>query len=309
MSVVTFLLWLTGSSHRDPMLWVSLAIVAVMTYIIVEWNNQCQLLRIRSRMNSVTFLAMMCVFPALHVAGWALMPAFCLLVAYFMLFKTYGEYRPQGYAFHGFLFLGLGALFFPPMLLLAPTLFMSCNLQLRILTLKTMSALALGLLLPFWLYAAGVCVAAPLWGFEETRLAYLSLHLPDYSALEPWQYGSVAFVLLVGTVGVVHFLTTSYNDKIRTRQYFFTMLISFVPLIFCLVWWPEDFSTTLSLLVLNTTPFVAHYLTLSRFKWMDGILLLAILLAVCMATANYCDLWQYLETGIDLPTLLEYIPL
>lgn len=309
MSVFTFLLWVSSSERGNWMLWLSLAIVAATAYIIVEWNNQCQLLRIRSRMNSVTFLALINIFPLLHTAGLALAPALCLVLTYFMLFKTYDEYKPQGYAFHGFFFLGVGSLFFPPMLLLAPTLFVSCNMQLRILTLRTMSALALGLLLPFWLYAAAMGAGSALWGLKDTRLDYLSLRLPDYSDLQTWQWGALGLVLLLGLVCVGHFLATSYNDKIRTRQFFYTMIPSFVPLLFCMAWWPEDFLTTLTLLLVNLTPFAAHFLALSKIKYITFIFWLLAIIAFLLGVVNYCNLWEYLYTGIDLPELLRYIPI
>lgn len=309
MSVFTFLLWASTSEWSDVMLWLSLAIVAVMAYVIVEWNNQCQLLRIRSRMNSVTFLALVNIFPLLHTAGLALVPALCLLLTYFMLFKSYGEYKPQGYAFHGFFFLGVGSLFFPPMLLLAPTLFVSCNTQLRILTLRTMSALTLGLLLPFWLYTAAMAAASALWGLKETRLSYFSLRLPDYSGIETWQWGALALVLVLGLISVGHFLATSYNDKIRTRQFFFTMIPSFVPLLFFMAWWPEDFLITLPLLLLNLTPFMAHFMALSKIKYITFVFWFIAFTAFLLGVVNYCDLWPYLYTGIDLPELLRYIPI
>lgn len=308
MSALTLLLWLIGP-RQDVWLWTSLAIVAVTTYVVVEWNNQCQLLRIRSRMNSVSFLALINIFPALHVAGQALIPALCLLATYFTLFKAYGKYRPQGYAFHAFFFLGLGSLVFPPMLLLAPTLLFSSNVQLRITTLKSVTAMLLGLLLPFWLYAAAMTVAVPLWGVEVAQLRYLSdVHLPDLTVFSPWQWGALAFIGMLGLVAVGHFVSTAYNDKIRTRQYYYTMLISFVPLLFATLWWPADFVVTLPLLLLNLTPFVAHYLALSRVRRMPLIFWLWLLIAVAVGAANYLDLWAYLPKQLNLPDLQSLLP-
>lgn len=293
MALITFLLWVIGPKW-DKELWGTLLLAGLMTYTIVEWNNQCQLLRIRSRMNSVTFLAFLCAFPALHTKGLAFIPAFCLLAAYFMLFKAYGEYKPQGYVFHGFFFLSLGSLFFPPLLLLAPTLFVSTNVQLRILTLKSFSALLIGLILPYWLYIAAMCVAVPVWGVEETRMRYLDFHLPDYSTLAPWHWGALAFIGILTFVAVVHFVSTSYNDKIRTRQYFYTMLISFVPIIFMALWWPSDITTTLPLLLLNLTPFVAHYLALAKSHSMTFFFWMWLILLITLGTFNHMDLWAKL---------------
>lgn len=293
MAIITFLLWVIGPKW-DKELWGTLLLVGLMTYTIVEWNNQCQLLRIRSQMNSVTFLAFLCAFPALRTTGLTFIPAFSLLAAYFMLFKAYGEYKPQGYVFHGFFFLSLGSLFFPPLLLLAPTLFASTNIQLRILTLKSFSALLIGLLLPYWLYIAAMCVAVPVWGIEETRMRYLDFHLPDYSTLTLWHWGALAFIGLLTFVAVVHFVSTAYNDKIRTRQYFYTMLISFVPIIFMTLWWPEDIMITLPLLLLNLTPFAAHYLALAKSHSMTFFFWMWLIILIALGMFNRLDLWSRL---------------
>lgn len=293
MAIITFLLWVIGPKW-DKELWGTLLLVGLMTYTIVEWNNQCQLLRIRSQMNSVTFLAFLCAFPALRTTGLTFIPAFSLLAAYFMLFKAYGEYKPQGYVFHGFFFLSLGSLFFPPLLLLAPTLFASTNIQLRILTLKSFSALLIGLLLPYWLYIAAMCVAVPMWGIEETRMRYLDFHLPDYSTLSLWHWGTLVFIGLLTFVAVVHFVSTAYNDKIRTRQYFYTMLISFVPIIFMTLWWPEDIMITLPLLLLNLTPFAAHYLALAKSHSMTFFFWMWLIILIALGMFNRLDLWSRL---------------
>lgn len=297
MTALTLLLWLLVPEREDPMVWVSLAIVGITTYVIVEWNNQCQLLRIRSRMNSVTFLAFVCACPALHSAGLSLMPALCLLAAYFSLFKSYGEYRPQGYTFHAFFFLGLGGLFFPPMLLLAPTLFVSSGGQLRVLTGKSIVAIVLGLLLPFWLYAGAMAVAIPLWGVEETRLAYFTdLRLPDYSTLQLGQIAVFAFLVVHGLFSVFHFVNTSYNDKIRTRQYYYTIMLSFVPLLFITLWWPDDALVTLPLLMLNLTPFSAHYIALSKARLINVYFWLCLAVLLAISIGNYTG---YLDSTIQ----------
>lgn len=279
MSIITLLLWLLEPKW-DERLWGSLLIVVTMTYIIVEWNNQCQLLRIRSRMNSVAFLTLMSMFPALHTAGPKLLPSFCLLVAFYSLFKAYGLYKPEGYVFHSFLALSIGSLYYPPLLLLVPAVFYATGVHLRVLTLKSTSATFLGLLLPYWLYAAFMFVKT--FYIDDTPgvvsdadlakifpiVTYLNTDLPDYTVLGQWHWLAIGFVAFLALVSVLHFVSTSYNDKIRTRQYFYALLVTFVPVIFIAAWWPDDIMYTLPLLLLNVTPFAAHYLALAKGRLM-----------------------------------------
>lgn len=303
MAIVTILLWVTAPKWDERLL-SSLLITGAMTYIIVEWNNQCQLLRIRSRMNSVTFLMMVCMFPALHIAGPKLLPALCLLGSYFTLFKAYGLYKPEGYVFHAFFFISLGSLYYPPLLLLALTLFISSGVQLRVLTVKSVSASILGLLLPYWLYSAAMIVKAfyidgvvALTNPEYIAklfpiTTYFSTDLPDYTALGPWHWTALGFVGFMGFISVIHFVSTSYNDKIRTRQYYYTLLASFVPLCLIAAWWPEDIMFTLPLLILNLTPFAAHYLALAKGRAMPYYFWGWLILVIAIGTCNYLGLWS-----------------
>lgn len=294
-AIVTLLLWVIAPKW-DGALWGTLLLMGAMTYVIVEWNNQCQLLRIRSRMNSVTFLTLMSMFPVLHDVGVGLIPAFSLIGAYFMLFKAYGLYKPQGYVFHAFFFLSVGSLFFPPLLLVALTLLVSCSVQLRVLTLQSFSATVLGLLLPYWLYAAVMAVGMNLWEWNETRLDYLHLQLPDYSQFAQWQWFALGFLGLIGIVSVFSFVISSYNDKIRTRQYFYTMLMSLAPVVFITFWWTDDFCITLPLLLTALTPFVAHYMALAKGRSMRYWFWVWLLLAVAIGVANRFDLYRHLPS-------------
>lgn len=302
MSVITFLLWMSASKW-DGQLWSSLLITGMMTYIIVEWNNQCQLLRIRSRMCSVVFLTMMSMFPALHTADAKLLPSACLLATYFTLFKAYGRYKPEGYVFHAFLFISVGSLYYPPLLLLAPTLFVAAGAHLRVLTLKSVSASILGLILPYWLYGAIMCVKTYYIDRADSLVhsnyisehfpitTYFTTSLPDFTALRDWHWGALAFMGFLGFVSVVHFVSTSYNDKIRTRQFYYTMLYSFLPIAAIAVWWPDDIMYTLPLLLLNLTPFAAHYLALAKGRAMPYYFWLWLGAAVAIGAANYFRLW------------------
>lgn len=304
VSSLTFLLWLFGS-WQDAMLWATLAFVAVTAYLIVEWNNQCQLLRIRSRMNSVTFLTLTAIFPALHTQLWAFVPGFCLIAAYFILFKAYGQYRPEGYTFHAFLMISLGSLVYPPLLLLVPTMLVSSNVHLRVLTFRPLIAAILGLILPYWCYGAVAlareyvvmyqfvdAAAIARWHMDELTWSrwidvYASFDaLPDYSVLALWQMVGLGFVLMLGLTGILHFMQTSYRDKISTREFYFSMRLQFLPLLAIVAWRPQDAVFTLPLLLTAVTPFAAHYLALARSRTADRCFFLWLLAVIGVAITN-----------------------
>lgn len=293
MATTTFLLWLMGPVEEGG-LWCALVLIGIMTYAIVEWNNQCQLLRIRSRMNSTVFLAFICAFPAFHTSPISFIPAAALLGCYFVLFKGYGQFRPQGYLFHGFLFLGIGSIAFPPLLFLYPTLLISCQRQLRILDFKSFVASLLGIILPFWFWIPAIYIATYFGITDDHLLQFLTFEVPDISGVAPWQWGALALVSLLASIGIIHFVATSYNDKIRTRQYYYCILLQFVPLVASTVMYPQYASTTLPLLFINATPFIAHYLALARGRHMTGMFFFWMAIFITIGTINYFDFWPSL---------------
>lgn len=324
MVLLTTLLWAVRSVPGAPgcsaawgpecvAMWVTYALIMLVTYVIIEWNNQCQLLRVRSRLNSVTFQALMLLCPVLHGSWASWLPVLCLLGSYFILFKAYDLYRPQGHTFHAFLLLSVGSLVFPPLLAVAVTLLFSARVQLRLLTGKPFVASILGLALPYWIFASLVVLAsqpfveqladgtaaAPFVADARKVLtwdvwrAHLRAELPNYLSVPLWQWLVVGYLFVLGLRSVFNFVHTSYDDKINTRQFFHTMLLQLVPIAAATAWFPEDAAFTLPLLIMGVTPFAARYFASSRDKITDHAFTFWLLAAILIALQTWLDLGTY----------------
>ena len=265
MVIVTLLSCFLQHAYDSLYLWITLVETGILVYVLMEWNSQCQMLRVRSRMISATVLAFVAAFPALQVSTWCWLPALFLLLSYFVAFKSYGQLNPQGWVFYSFLFVSAGSLMFPPMLLAVPFMFFAFGHQLRILSVKSVTASVLGLLFPYWTYGLFCLVGG--WNevfWRDSCVRAWALCLPDYSNVLPWQWILFVMLLVLGTIGIVHFVRTSYNDKIRTRQFFYTLLSLHFPLLFNVVWFPDCAGLTLPLLLVNSAPFIANFFVLGR---------------------------------------------
>lgn len=277
---------------QDVGLWIGLGITALMSYIVVEWNTQYQLLRIRSRMNSITFICLMLALPTFHAWSWTWLPPLCLLVSYFVVFRSYGAHQPQGYVFYAFLLLSLASLVLPPLLLFVPFVYFALGRQLRAITLRSFSASLFGLLLPYvgalsyWGYVGAIPHDwLDLWG------AVLPSDVGVYRDF-PLSYGvALAVVTLLDGMSIAHFVRTAFNDKIRTRQYYYFLLVQHVPLWALTLSMPQHFELWLPLLILHATPFVAHYFALARGRVVDVIFVLSSLLLLLLAVCNSFNLW------------------
>lgn len=287
MVIVTLLSCFLQHAYDSLYLWITLVETGILVYVLMEWNSQCQMLRVRSRMISATVLAFVAAFPALQVSTWCWLPALFLLLSYFVAFKSYGQLNPQGWVFYSFLFVSAGSLMFPPMLLAVPFMFFAFGHQLRILSVKSVTASVLGLLFPYWTYGLFCLVGG--WNevfWRESWVRALALCLPDYSNVLPWQWILFVMLLVLSTIGIVHFVRTSYNDKIRTRQFFYTLLSLHFPLLFNVVWFPDCAGLTLPLLLVNSAPFIAHFFVLARGRSMNFWFLFVLFVLVAVACFN-----------------------
>ena len=122
--------------------------------------------------------------------------------------------------------------------------------------------------------------------WRDSWVRALALCLPDYSNVLPWQWILFVMLLVLGTIGIVHFVRTSYNDKIRTRQFFYTLLSLHFPLLFNVVWFPDCAGLTLPLLLVNSAPFIAHFFVLARGRSMNFWFLFVLFVLVAVACFN-----------------------
>lgn len=287
------LLWLVHGV-LDGKFWAGLGATAVITYLLVELNNRNALLRIRSRMMGCTFLVLYSALPFLHDWDVGYIVAGSLLMSYFTLFASYGESRNSGRIFYAFAFVGLSSLFYPPYALVALAFFISMLFQLRILTVRNFWASLFGYVLPYWLVGAWhlwqgdfmVWVASLLqsWHFALPHLAELPAHVLG------------AFVVVAGLtfIAMMHYKNTAYNDKIKVRMFFYTIITVEVLLLLGCVFLSSDHDILLRLLALNSAPLLAHHLSLARGRGSDIWFYTSLCVIIALGIFNYFGLWSNL---------------
>ena len=76
----------------------------------------------------------------------------------------------------------------------------------------------------------------------------------------------LGFIALLAITGSIHFLRTSYMDKIRTRmiyEMFITMTIATMALI---ILQPQHANIATHMLIISTAPLIGHFLALTSTK-------------------------------------------
>ncbi len=243
--------------------WGTVAIVAAMTYLMVELNARYALLRVRSRMVGTAFMMVTTALPV-PLSLTAIVPAAALTVMLFPLFAAYQSGQQPGTVCRTGLFLAAGSLAWPPLLLLALPLLAVMGIFLRTLSARHFFAFLFGLATPYWIVAAwGV------WQGTATTMAAkwvdsMTFAAPAYDSLDTAAIAGTALIVWLSVPAIIHTLRTAYNDKIRTRMYFYTLTVVHLTLLAALAAQPQHHAALLPLLAVTTAPLTAHHLTLSR---------------------------------------------
>ena len=248
--------------------WWQFICYAVTTYLVMELNNVNALIRIFSRMVSCTFLALICcacfLFPALHEAAMLT----CLTAFTLLLFLTYQNKTAAGLTYYAFLFYGVASIAYVHVLFFLPLIWVTMFTNTLSMSWRTWGASLLGLLTPYWfglvwlLYQGDYTMAidhfSALAVFDEPF---------NFYGITDGQKATLTLIIVMAVIGTVHFIRKSFLDKIRTRLFYaFFIWMDIAALVFLLLQ-PQHYNAMLFIMILNTSPLIAHFITLTSTKF------------------------------------------
>ncbi len=346
--VATLLWWLPQGGYSTDYL-LSWLTCALMTYLILEMTAQNALLRIRSRMISSLFLFVMAVCGFLHPLQTGVVVMLCLTLSFYYLLRTCGAYRPEVETMHAYLAIAIGSLLWPPLLLLVPIHWWSQGVYLRSLTSRSFGAALIGLLLPYIFWATGAFALGDMTPFIDHAVAIISpftepwywqwvvdqvqsleagvpfsaafseifnaisAHFTAQCVAHPTETIALAFVLLLGLTGFIHYVNKNYDDKIRVRMCHYAIMAMQVVLILWLILQPQLFYHLFPLLIICTVPAAGHFIALTHTWFTNAWVIVLILLLIttgvcCLAFPTVLD-WPQptsLQTYPDLLSSLNF---
>jgi hypothetical protein len=293
MPAVTFYamaVWLLcgGLTHHW---WWQLLCISITTYLMVELNNINALIRIFSRMVSSTFLTLLCsacfIFPALpETVMLTCMTAFILL-----LFLTYQDKEAAGLTYYAFLFLGVGSIAYIHVLFFLPLIWLLMMTHTMSLSWRTWMASLLGLLTPYWFYIPWIIYQRDYSAITNHFMALTVFEEPfNLYGITDSQKATLGLVILLAIIGTTHYIRKSYLDKIRIRMFYgFFIFMDLAALLFLLLQ-PQHFNAMLLLMIVNTSPLVAHFAALSSTK-LTNITFMVLSAAFLLLTAY--NIWMF----------------
>ena len=276
-------IWVLAGLFKEQW-WVQFACFILSVLLVMRINSKNLLIRIYSRSVSVAFIFLSCaavfLFPSL--AGGIVQ--LCCIAALMLLFDSYQDQTAVGSVYYAFLLLGIGSMFDAHVIFYLPLLWFMMKIIVYSLSWRTFFASLLGLATPYWFMCGWL-----LWQKDGDFQAIANLFAIQDILQFPFDFGSVtlpylllmAFTTLLMTIGSMHFIHSSFRDKIRVRQIYY----GFITLgIFSLALWvlqPHN-ELAIRMLILTTSPLVGHYwaLTNSRFSNIVCIILAAVLVVI-----------------------------
>ena len=278
----------------------------VVALFYAELNTKESLLRKRSQMISIVCFALWVACPLLHNFNGASLATLLVLCAHYCMMNTLQAPRPEGYCFYCYTFLVAASLIFPQAVWLVPVMVWSQAMYMRSLTLRSIAAGVLGLVVPgvmsgLYLYClkgeSDLLALATQYFAQCTDVNWafwnnlLSAPPGEWSRAD-WQFVSTLVCLLgIGIVSIAHFLHTSLKDKLRVRMFYNMLLLTDVALCVGIVLFPQLRESLLLLLTVGSAPLVAHYFTLANGWMAQVVFYLSLIIYTSLIIFNYNTEW------------------
>ena len=270
-------------------IWAQLALTAIATLLMVELNNRNSLIRIYSRMVSCSFLVMTMMTPHKIESIDGCIVSMCFVAFYLALCNAYQDKKATGYVLWAFAAIGVASIVWIQILLFIPVLWVLTATNILAMSLRTFVASILGVIMPYWFLSAYyiyigdimpiVDHIATIANFEPLFI-YKNCSINDFLPL--------CFIILLAITGYIHFLRTSYKDKIRTRMIYEMFITMTVATIVLIILQPQHANIATHLLIISTAPLIGHFLALTSTK-ITNIASLAIMATALVITA--LNLW------------------
>ena len=248
--------------------WVQLGCHALACYLMILFHNIYALIRVYSRAITSAFIVLSGVacflFPSLE--GGIVNVG--IVASLLTLFATYQNRDASGWTYYTFLILGLASLAKVHLLVFIP-IYWILMIFLSSFSLRCFIASLLGLLTPYWI---GITAVVLLYQDDISLFTGHFLPLADitfftaYGSIPLSHYLTYAFLVILTITGIVHFLRTSYNDKIRTRQFYYCIMFFDIVILTLLPLFPQYHDLLFRPAIILTSPLIGHFIALTHTK-------------------------------------------
>lgn len=214
----------------------------------------------------------------------------CVVMFYLLLFRAYQDKKAMGLVFYAFLMLGIASTMFVQVLFFVPLAWVLLHTNILAGNVRTFFASILGLVAPYW-FVGGYYIYIGEVGLLLAHFGRLRMFgdLFCMSGLPPHKLVTYAVLVFLSLIGMVHFYRNSYKDKIRTRMLFEIFMAMDVGVAVFLALQPQHYDFLVGMMVVNTSPLIAHFLSLTK-TWITNVSFCLIVMMVLLLTVY--NLWM-----------------
>ena len=268
-------------------IWVQFAFTIISTLLMVELNNRNALMRTYSRMVSCSFLALITMGALPNPSLKASIVVMCFIAFYLIIWNAYQDRQASGWTFYAFFCIGLASTVFIQALYYVPFLWLMMMFFTNCFSIRTIMASLIGLMAPYWFTVGYYVYTDNLQAFVNHFVEIANYHeLFDYTAITDHQVINFGFIILLGLIGMVHFTRTSYADKIRTRMIYEALIMMNILSIIFIILQPQHDLELGGILIVNTAPLIAHFITFTKGRFCNICFIIMLLLLVLILAFN-----------------------
>lgn len=247
--------------------WIQFGCFLLSAYLMVLLNNINVLIRIYSRMVSVSFLILSTTAVFLFPSIKGVFIQLCFIASLMALYNCYQDRETPGWTYYVFLCLSVGSIADIHILFFVPIFWLMMVIIVYSASWRTFIASLVGLLTPYWFWMGWM-----FWrenGRMTTIIEHFSaltfFHVPASLTLQ--QTLLLGFIIALGVTGTIHFLRTSSRDKIRTRQLFYSFFIIGAAAAIFLILQPQHYDMLIRIMIVAASPLIGHFLALTKTKF------------------------------------------
>lgn len=271
--------------------WIQFCCFIASAYLMMELNNRNMLIRIFSRTVSCSYIVLTCIAISFFLSISGAVTQLAVIASLLLLFQSYQDKEAAGHIFYAFLCLGLGCMADIRLICYLPLYWGLTAWTLYSLSWRTGAASLLGLLTPYWFSLAWHMYQGK--GDISQWLSFFSgfhdiVWPPDYTVIGQSELVLILFLVTLALLGAVHFVLTSYHDKIRVRQIYYSFILTVVWSLFITAMQPQCFDVTCRMMIISVSPLIAHFIALTHTR-LSNIVFFALLAASLILTCYF--LW------------------
>lgn len=253
--------------------------------VLMETNIGLQILRVRTRLTESLWLLLIAATPGIHFQWEPLTCALCLASSQGLLLCCYQKKNSPSLVFHSFLFLGIGSIFAPAMWIVAILFYVCLATLMRAFSWKGLWAGLIGLFAPYWCWLLWEMCLGDIyhmieylaWKWTEAIPEGINLPSADKQYLPIW-----GLLLFLNIIGIVHYMSKRYEDKIRIRMFLYVFVFLSCLLQTAFVLFPYQRQDLLPMLSVSVVPLVAYYWALTWGKTARFLLILSFTLWIAV---------------------------